>query len=119
MINYPYTVETVEFRAAVKTGIFRRRTVPASLELGLRAPDWCPRGEDLSEAFVRLTGVDAEAWRRVNVTTPVRVYGRPAPGQEDPRPPGDRIVLDISRMKRGHRNFPPRTSHQLKEAPST
>lgn len=119
MINYPYTVETVDYRGPVKTGRFRRRTVPARLELGLRAPDWCPPGEDLTKAFIRLTGADAEAWRRVDVTAPVRVYGRPAPDQDGPRPPGDRIVLDITRMKRGHCNFPTRTSHQLKEAPST
>ncbi|HEX9226904.1 MAG TPA: hypothetical protein VF885_09670 [Arthrobacter sp.] len=119
MIDYPYTVETVDYRPAVKTGVFRRRTVPARLELGLRSPDWCPPGSDLREAFTRLTGADAEAWRRVAVTTPVRVYGRPAPGQEGPLPPGDRIVLDITRIKRGHRRFPTTTSHQLKEAPST
>lgn len=118
MINYPYTVVVVEYRAAVKSGFFRRRTVPAQLDLALRAPDWCPPGSDLAEAFVRLTGADAEAWRRIDVTTPVRVYGRPADGETEQRPPGDRVVLDITRMKRGHRNFPSRTSHQLREAPT-
>jgi hypothetical protein len=116
LISYPYLVATVAYWGPARTGFFRRRTMKAKLELTLRAPDWTLHGGDLRQVLIRLTGVDAEKWSRLDVGAPIRIYGRPAPDHGWDRP--GTVLLDITRMKRGHRNFPTRTSHRLKEAPA-
>lgn len=115
MINYPYLVAAAAYWGPARTGFLRRRTMKAELELTLRAPDWTLHGGDLRQAVVRLTGVDAEKWRRLDVGAMIRVYGRPAPGH-DMNQVGA-TLLEVTRIKRGHRNFQTRTSHRLKEAP--
>jgi hypothetical protein len=110
MINYPYLVRAAVYSPRVKAGLFRSAR-PALLALRLTAPAWSRRDGDLADVRVFLSGPDAAHWHRLAPGDPVRAYGRPSAA-------GDSI-LDLSRLKRGHRNFPTSTSHRLKEAPST
>ena len=113
--NYPYIVEAIDYIAPVKAGFFRRkRDRPAILELVLVMPEWANYGS-LKYALVRLTGPDAEAWRRLEPTDRIRVYGQPAPGEPTPFPSVDRVLLDITRLQRGHMNFRHTRFHALKE----
>ncbi|HEX9086506.1 MAG TPA: hypothetical protein VF867_03165 [Arthrobacter sp.] len=115
MINYPFIIEAIDYVAPVKAGFFRRkRARPATLELVLVMPEWA-NYDSPRYAVVRLTGPDAEAWRRLVPTDKIRVYGQPAPGESTPFPPVGRVLLDITRLQRGHMNFLDIRSHELKE----